>query len=176
MPSVQLCAHSVGGSRLVQRGNTWSVQVPAPGWLWECPASGWLPGYGTRCAAGIRAPFGTSTLDTGKQLRSLPKEFLPSKELGFLTAIHVHLLWGGGCSVCPALGFTGVQQSLCFPETALGHTVKPWHCTSGFLKYLFSLGAGHCTSQCTHWSLAGLKVCEELIKMGPKVKGKNLIS
>lgn len=31
----------------------------------------------TRCAAGIRTPFGTSGLDTGKQLRSLSKEFLP---------------------------------------------------------------------------------------------------
>lgn len=38
--------------------------------------------------------------------------------------------------------------------------VKRWHWTNDFLKYLFSVGAERCTSQCTHQSLDGLKVCE----------------
>lgn len=56
----------------------WSVQIPAPGLL--------LGVLGVRRIAGISVQgvpqeskhrFGTSSLDTGKQLRSLPKEFLP---------------------------------------------------------------------------------------------------
>lgn len=143
------------------------MQVPAPGWLWECPASGWLLGYSTRCAAGIQAPFGTGTLDTGKRLRSLPKEFLPSQELGFLASIPVHLLMGGG-AVC-AQHWVSLVCSAAFASLRLPwgtwHIVKPWHWTSDFLKYLFSIGAERCNSQCTHWSLAGLKVCEKLLKM-----------
>lgn len=57
-----------------------TVQILAAGSA-PCPMRGWAAS--TSCAAGAKPCFGTGSSGSGKQLRSLPGEFFPSKE--FLT-------------------------------------------------------------------------------------------
>lgn len=69
----------------MQEGNTWSVQVPGAGRLLGVPGIRLLAGIQHKVCRRNPNAFWHQYLATGKQLRGLPKEFLPSKELGFLT-------------------------------------------------------------------------------------------
>lgn len=62
----------------MQKRNMLSVQIPAPGLLLGVLSVWRIAGISVQgVPLESKHCFGTSSLDTGKQLRSLPKEFLP---------------------------------------------------------------------------------------------------
>ena len=101
------------------------MQTPAAGWLAQA-----VPQEPRRCV-------GTGRGDAGKHLRSLPKEFLPSKQFCSLTGIPVRLLVGRWLRFS-TLGFYRCAAERFFPEVSL-ERVGHQNTGAGPVTFIFSI-------------------------------------